>query len=196
MLRRRLNTMGRACIAEMLAQLEENEDIPLVYCSRHGDIERTLKILKDQACGEPASPMDFSLAVHNAITGIISIHCGIRENISSIASDSGYLVPALLDASGLLDQGHEDVLVIISDARLPEIYRETDDAGEYPFAACFRVTRFAGIALEIGYTGDSQQACHSEPDEVLGFIDFLTSDRNHFSTRHNGGVWSLTKCIN
>ena len=67
MLRRRLNLLGRACASEMMKHLKDGENIPVVYCSQHGDIERTLNVLEELVDHQPVSPMHFSLAVHNAI---------------------------------------------------------------------------------------------------------------------------------
>lgn len=192
LLRRRLNFMGRSCVGEMLQHLQASEDLPIVFSSRHGDIERTLKVLVDLASGEPASPMDFSLAVHNAIAGVLSIHCHITSNISSMATGRGAVVPVLLEAVGLLSDKVPKVLCIICDVALPEIYRTADCAGDHPFVACFMVTRSASPALQLRQDGTAtEEACRN--DTPLDFIDFLTSGADVFRVWHNAGCWTVSR---
>jgi hypothetical protein len=193
LLRRRLNFMGRSCVAEMLQHLQAGEDLPIVYCSRHGDIERTLSVLVDLARGEPASPMDFSLAVHNAIAGVLSIHCHITSNISSMAADSGAVVPVLLEAVGMLSEKVPKVLCIICDVALPEIYRTAEDAGDYPFVACFTVTNASGVDdLQLRYSGAAAAKAGSD-DTPLDFIAFLASEAGEFRVGHNAGCWTISR---
>jgi hypothetical protein len=192
LLRRRLNFMGRSCVGEMLQHLEAGEDLPIVFCSRHGDIERTLKVLVDLASGEPASPMDFSLAVHNAIAGVLSIHCHITANISSMASDQGAVVPVLLEAAGLLSDKVPKVLCILCDVALPAIYRTAETGDDHPFVACFTVTRSEQPDLQL-----RQDAAATQPgghnDTPLDFIDFLSSGAAVFRVWHNAGCWTVSR---
>jgi hypothetical protein len=192
LLRRRLNFMGRSCVGEMLQHLRENEDVPIVFCSRHGDIERTLKVLVDLACGEPTSPMDFSLAVHNAIAGVLSIHCHITSNISSMAADKGAVVPVLLEAAGMLSEKVPKVLCIICDVALPEIYRTAEHASDHPFVACFTVSNDTKPELQLRYEGAATtEVCAN--DTPLDFIDFLASGSGVFKVWHNAGCWIVAR---
>lgn len=191
LLRRRLNFMGRACISEMLQHLENDANLPIVFCSRHGDIERTLKVLFDLAKGEPASPMDFSLAVHNAIAGVLSIHSRVTANISSIATSAGAVVPTLLEALGLLSASSPKVLCIICDVALPEIYRTPASEGDFPFVACFTVTTGTRDEFCLAYEGPV--GAEAVRDTPLDFIDFLASDATVFQAVHNAGCWAIRK---
>ncbi|MES2605824.1 MAG: beta-ketoacyl synthase chain length factor [Pseudomonadota bacterium] len=194
MLRRRLNFMGRGCISEMLQHISNDENLPIVFCSRHGDIERTLKVLIDLAKGEPASPMDFSLAVHNAIAGILSIHCNITANISSIATSEGAIVPVLLEAVGLLSESTPKVLCILCDVSLPTMYRTSAEEDEFPFVACFTVTAAGGAPLHLSYEGSAGNAAVNTP---LDFLEFLAAgdadSAKAFTTLHNSACWVVRK---
>lgn len=192
LLRRRLNPMGRACVSEMLRHLREGDNPAVVYCSRHGDIERTLSVLKEQASGEPLSPMNFSLAVHNAIAGVISIHQLISANISSIAAGEEPLVPVLLEAAGLLSDDCPAVLCVFCDVPLPEIYRSPQEQVPAPYATCFRITRDQGLALELQLLDEADTGAKVQT-APLTFVEFLSSTRDTFSTLHNGGQWAVRK---
>jgi hypothetical protein len=192
LLRRRLNFMGRSCVGEMMQHLEPGEDIPIVFCSRHGDIERTLKVLLDLAAGEPASPMDFSLAVHNAIAGVLSINSQITSSISSMATGKGAVVPVLLEALGMLSEKIAKVLCIICDVALPEIYRTADDANDHPFVVCFTVTRANPANLQLQYEGPAGAVACAD-DAPLDFIAFLASETAVFNVEHNAGCWTVVR---
>src|SRR4051812_6705411 len=73
MLRRRLSPIGRAALSVIMPLADSQGAMPLVYVSRHGDLNRTLGLLQDLALGEPLSPTAFSLSVHNATAGLFSI---------------------------------------------------------------------------------------------------------------------------
>ena len=119
-LRRRLNLLGRACASEILSHTEKGDITPIVYCSRHGDIDRTLSVLQELSVSSPVSPMSFSLAVHNAICGVASIHQQLKGNVSTLAAEGG-LVAVLLEAAGLLYDGAGRVLWLVAEPRHPGI---------------------------------------------------------------------------
>lgn len=197
MLRRRLDTLGRICAGEILRNLQAGDNLPVIYCSRHGDIERTLSVLLDLARGEPLSPMNFSLAVHNAIAGVLSIHQGITANIISIAALDQGLVPVLLEAAGLIQQGHERVLCAIADVPLPELYRPDCPSPLAPFASCFVIASRGGQAARLDCAGSmpgSRDAPEYQLPQALQFIDFLGSEQRSFTAGHNGSAWVIDKC--
>jgi len=196
MLRRRLDTLGRAVAAEMLRHGESLADTPVVYGSRHGDLERTLDVLSDLARDEPVSPMHFSLSVHNAITGIVSIHSGITANITSIAALDECLVPVLLEAAGLVRETAGQVMCVIADAPVPAIYRRDCCWPAAPFAASFLVGPGDGLAITLDRadrdTATADDALEALP-QALRFIEFLASGQRTFSTPHNGGDWTIAR---
>jgi hypothetical protein len=197
MLRRRLNTLGRAAAGELLRNLQPGDNPPIVYASRHGDIERTLGVVTELARGESLSPTNFSLAVHNAITGILSIHLGITANITSIAALDAALVPVLLEARGLIGEGHQKVLCVLADVPLPEIYRRDCTWPKFPFAACFTMTAGEGVMTRLSLCNHAHPTANADIldlPEALQFIEFLAADSRHFHSTHNSGGWNIAKC--
>lgn len=191
MLRRRLNLLGRASASQVAQLLDEDDSAAIVYCSRHGDIERTLAVLQDIAAREAVSPMNFSLTVHNAIAGVISINKKITSCVSSLASGDEGLVPSLLEAVGLLSDQCRRVVCVHSDVPIPDIYQARVDAPRVPFACCFVVTANEGQALSLEYV-DGSPPSGPLPDPVL-FVEFLGSDTAAITIRHNGGCWQISK---
>lgn len=192
MLRRRLNLLGRACGSEILKHLKNNEIMPIVYCSQHGDIERTTKVLNELADDQPVSPMHFSLAVHNAICGILSIQTGLTSNISTIAAGQEGLVPVLLEASGILLSGAEKVLCVICDVTLPEIYQDEQSLPKSPYAISFVISKSEGINLTL-----TQLPQYTDKQTIaqlpICLIEFLSSEETDLLINHNETTWKLAR---
>lgn len=192
LLRRRLNTLGRAAAAEIL-RLPDTQQLPVVYSSRHGDIERTLSVLLELAHGEPVSPMNFSLAVHNAIPGILSIHSSNTANITSLAALHESLVPALLEAAGLLQEGHDQVLCLFADVPIPEIYGAFCPEPAAPYAASFVVSTAADACFCLSPATEPSEPTTRPLPEALRFIEFLDAGTPRFETCHNSGLWTVAR---
>ena len=191
MLRRRLNTLGRAAAAELLKYFDVGGNIPVVYCSQHGDIERTLSVLETLAEEEPISPMHFSLAVHNAICGVLSIHTGNEANICSLAAGEQGVVPALLEAAGIIEEGAEKVLCIIADVRLPDIYYDASSKPKLPFTVSALISRANSenrFSLQLSEPTDSFS--YQCPTELVAFLD---SGKSSLALHHNGNNWLLKR---
>ena len=197
MLRRRLNFLGRSCASEIMKHSAPKENVPLVYCSQHGDITRTVGILMALANNEPVSPMHFSLAVHNAITGVMSIQNENRANISAIAAGQEGLLPTILEAVGILSIEHPKVLCVICDVPLPDIYQEHEGKPETAFAVSFLLTRDQGTLIELKTAPTTPTAPLSPVGSAsilpLDFINFLSSGTKIFLFPHNGCNWSIRK---
>lgn len=196
MLRRRLNQQGRIAASQLLRHLAAGDTAPLVYSSRHGDIHRTLDVLKELARNELVSPMNFSLSVHNAIPGILSIHSKLTSNITSLAAGDNGLVPTLLEAIGLLDTDCPRAICLLCDVPLPEIYREQGEGPQIPYALCLVVTSGEGQALTLEFAGlapANDNHASEELPESLSFADFLGGHSSTFTTRHNGAFWRIAR---
>ncbi|WP_114087866.1 beta-ketoacyl synthase chain length factor [Thalassospira profundimaris] len=133
--RRRLDLFGRAS-AEVLGQVLDGvspEDIcrcRVIFSSRHGNIERTLKLLGQIAREEIPSPADFSMSVHNALVGVASINWGITQAHSAISAGNDSFIAALTEAlCQLADDPHSPVVIIYIDLPLPEVYAQNDPKG-------------------------------------------------------------------
>lgn len=192
MLRRRLNTLGRAAASQILTILESGDNPAIVYNSRHGDLTRTLGVLKDLAANDPVSPMNFSLTVHNAVPGIISIHTGITATISSIASGNEGLVPTLLEGIGLLSDDCPKVICLLCDAPPPAIYRNVANQPELAYACCFVLER--GNNLQLQQSSPQQPSTQSErAPQAIDFAQFLATEIPTLTVTNNGSKWLIEK---
>lgn len=145
MTRRRLTRWGRQAleVAQPLA-VELAPDTPVIFSSRHGDTRRTLKLLQTLAEREPLSPNAFSLSVHNAALGMMSILERITAPSLALAAGRDTLGMALIEAQTWLDAGHSQVLVAHTDEPLADFYAGYADEQEMP----------AAVGLLIGREGD------------------------------------------
>lgn len=187
MLRRRLSPQGRATISTMLNLTDSYGEMPIVYCSRHGEVDRTIKLLKSLADNEPLSPTSFSLSVHNASLGLYSIHQKITQNISAIAAGRDYVIPVLLEALGLINDGHEKVMCVFSDFPLPEPYQAQTPEPERGFALALVVDAQNKLKLLRNGTATSSKYQIQELQELL------LHKRTELSLSCNGSSWTIKK---
>lgn len=140
MQRRRIDRLGRMAIqAAYWCQRAEAEGIPFVFASRHGDVACSVQLLEALSRREALSPTSFGLSVHNAIAALYSIVRGERGNYLALAAGRATPEAALVEAAGLLGDGAPEVLVVVYDAALPEVYADFRDEPDPFHAWCWRV---------------------------------------------------------
>ncbi|AJD52893.1 Beta-ketoacyl synthase, N-terminal domain [Thalassospira xiamenensis M-5 = DSM 17429] len=124
--RRRLDLYGRAA-AEVLDHTIRDGDNPhIVFASRHGNIDRTLKLLHQVATNETLSPADFSMSVHNALVGVASINWSITQSHTAISAGNDSLIAALTETLCQLTSEDGPVILCYVDLPLPDIYHDED----------------------------------------------------------------------
>lgn len=141
MLRRRASPSGKMALQAAYRAIATGADgsfdvpdeIPTVFCSRHGECSRSAALLADLVDGAPMSPAAFSLSVHNASAGLFSIARGDRSGSVALAAGTATVEHAAIEACGLLADGAPAVLLVVSDSPPPEMYGQFADCGEQPF---------------------------------------------------------------
>jgi hypothetical protein len=119
MLRRRLTRTGQAAIGAAYGA-GATAGMHYVFTSRHGEFQRSLRLLEALAAEQPLSPADFSLCVHNALAGLLSIATGAPAGHTAIAAGPDSLAAGLLEAAGLLAcDPATPVLLVYFDDDLP-----------------------------------------------------------------------------
>ncbi len=137
MQRRRLERLGRIALqVAYWCQTAESDDIPLVFASRHGDIQRTYEMLEALARNEALSPTYFGLSIHNAIVAQYSIARQLKQNYLAVSAGKSSVEAAIIEALGLLYDGAEEVMVVMYDGMLPESYQRywDENCAEYAWA--------------------------------------------------------------
>ncbi|SFA70465.1 Beta-ketoacyl synthase, N-terminal domain [Collimonas sp. OK607] len=152
MLRRRAGAMGKMALEAAYRCLDGKAGVPTVFCSRHGECVRSVELLADLAQGQPLSPTSFSLSVHNAAAGLFSIARQDQASHAALAAGHSGVEHAVIEACGLLADGAAEVLLVVYDGFLPEIFEEFQDCQEQPFAWAWLIrsaqpTELAGTEL-------------------------------------------------
>ena len=140
--RRRLSRLARMTMHVGWPLCGEHEQLPFVFASRHGETSRTFALLGDVADGQPLSPTQFGLSVHNAIAGQWSILRGQRSESVAIAGEADTFEHAMLEAAALLGDGATAVLVVIAEEQPPAAYDGWIDDVPFSYALALRVTPY------------------------------------------------------
>lgn len=138
MSRRRLSALGKMAVSVADRALHAldlaPQEVPIVWASRYGDAQRSLELLRQQAQGEPLSPTAFGLSVHNGIAAQHSIQRTVHANGLCVAAGQHTAEAGLVEALGLLAEGHEHVLLVCYDTPLPGEYAVFHDEAAAPYA--------------------------------------------------------------
>ena len=188
MQRRRVERLGRAALqVAWRCQGDGADEMPMVFASRHGDLDRTHRMLAELARDEPLSPTQFGLSTHNAIAAQYSIARSLQGNYLAVSAVRATPEAAVTEALGLLADGAPSVLVVVYDDAIPGDYHDFRDEPDALHAWAWRiVARREGLpqlSLRAGEPAKGGSLPHSL--EVLRF--FLAGDA--FLPGANGGGW-------
>ena len=152
MLRRKLSPAGKIALATML-ECYDDSGLKLVYASRYGELERVVKLIKQEHEENEISPAGFSFSVHNSTIGLFSLLKNIHKSYNSIAAGEETFPCGLLDA-------------ILNREKTLFCYAESVD-------------RFESISVLIDYDkGDKVRLIpNTEKLEPNSFYDFIKGGR-------------------
>jgi hypothetical protein len=186
-LRRRVSALGQMAF-KAAGKLSVPESVRFIFCSRHGEFIRTLGILIALAAGEPVSPAEFSLAVHNALAGLLSIASRNTAGHTAIAAGADSFRSALIEASScLMERPDQPVLLVYSDDSLPDPYAEIADSDEICVALAILLTsprhntrdvNARDVVLELPPPGIMAKTAESASGQALAFIRFLLTEKS------------------
>lgn len=161
-----------------------------VFGTRHGQVARSAVLLEALAQGLPLSPMDFSLSVHNASSGLFSIARQDRGASTALAASGEELAVALLEAGGQILEGAPEALVSIHDEPPPALYDGHWRGEEGTF----------GLGLRLGHGGRrltmSLMASGPEPEGSVQGLELarllaLGSGQARWARDGRAWVWEL-----
>ena len=199
MLRRRFGTLGKCAMAAALQILNDDESIPGIFSSRHGDTALTLSLLEEMGRDEPMSPTGFSLAVHNAVSGLFSIVRKDTSMVTSLAAMEGLVLHTLLEAAGQL-QVSDRVFCVIYDIPLPALYRRYCTGNDFPYAIAMIISHTGGVSYSIEQCEQLIQnqasALHDSLSmdlEPIRFLELLAGISTEMGVELNGAAWRIAK---
>jgi hypothetical protein len=194
MQRRRIERLGRMAIQTAFwCQQAEDSGVPLVFASRHGDVARSMELLEALATEQPPSPTTFGLSVHNAIAALYSILRRERGNYIALAGGMATVETACIEAAALLADGAPEVVLVVYDAPLPDVYAGFADEPDAGFAWCWRITAANPTAPTLGLSwegeGDTENADGLTLPHGLDILRFLLADDASLHWRSDGTTW-------
>lgn len=176
MLRRRLTRWGRMSLeTACVCAAELPEETPILFSSRHGDLQRTLGLLKNLAASEPLSPTAFSLSVHNSSLGIYTI---VQQALGpSLATAAGKesLAEALVEAWTLLEEGAERVLLVHTDDLPGDFYQPYADEQDMPLSVALLLHRHQGRRFSLSFAASSEPA--NDGSMAVAFLRWWFEER-------------------
>jgi len=111
-LRRRVSPLGQKALACAL-DLPDLDKARLILSSRYGEFSRTLSLLQSIVKREDVSPADFTLSVHHALLGLLSIFKNNQQGHTAIAAGSESFCYGLLEAISCLKENPDEPVVFI-----------------------------------------------------------------------------------
>lgn len=179
-LRRRVTAIGREALEAAWSVLPPVGEIRMVFASRHGEYQRTLQLLSALTEEGAVSPTDFSMSVHHALAGLLSIVTGNRAGHTAVAAGLDSFGYGLLEAVTCVADDAAPVLFVYFDEPLPDIYGASFAGGDVAPIALALILAPASdndndrVALSMTAKAGDRPASLSQARE---FLDFLTSGR-------------------
>lgn len=202
MVRRRLNPFGRASLATLHALYSRADGaMPMVFASRHGDLLRTIDMLKTIAGSASISPTNFGLTVHNAVVGIAAILFKNTQPALAISAGLDTFWFGLADAVARSQATNQSHLYIFADLPTPDIYRQYADVEDLArvFACVIQAQQSGQIQVE-GLARITKTIQQPDYPTELAFLcdlaraDYLNEGRygyNAASSKHYDWSWTI-----
>jgi len=195
MLQRRLSPLSRAVFNVADQCVKSGKTYPVVFSSAHGEICKSLEMLKTIQAGDELSPTAFSLSVHNAIAGLFSIAYSNSQEITVIAPGLEGIAPAFIEALGMLHEGADEVLIILYDEPIADFYpiAPFNLDTTYPCVLALRIALVGnGLPLQFCYSTESRDD-GEHPVQMLAFLRFLLAEERSLSLGNQGHSWTWHK---
>jgi hypothetical protein len=168
MQRRRMGPLGKMALEVAYRCLDGRTDVPTVFCSRHGEVARSVGLLEDLASGELLSPTSFGLSVHNAIGGFFSIARGDGAGHAALSARENSVEHAVIEACALLADGAPAVLLVAYEFPLPTIYEAYQDENMRPFAWAWLIEPAQERAISLSWHASNETGETGEQDMPAG----------------------------
>jgi hypothetical protein len=191
MMRRRARLLGRSALQCTYWTRPASHDSALIFASRYGEMSRTLDLLRTLASGDPLSPADFSMSVHNAIAALYSIAEKHTGQYSAIAAGEETLEAAFSEAFAMLASEQSEVIVVHYDDSLPPPYQGFEQSTLFPRASAWRLQRSTTPDLSLSCLPAITTAPRAEQDlpPDLAFLRFMLSGEQVYDHHCNGQCW-------
>lgn len=197
MLRRRARLLGRMALEVAYACVGDLNEVPTIFCSRHGEVAHSIELIQQQIAEGTVSPIGFSSAVHNATAGLFSIARKDHSNHIAIAAGTSTIEHAIIEACGLLNDGATAVLLVHYEQALPQIFHGFEDCLEQTYAWAWLMVpaKKESLSLHWKCAFNLTENNHAKGDETppgLQILRFHLSKQKHLEriTENQHWIWS------
>ncbi|MCS4267323.1 hypothetical protein M2406_003045 [Serratia sp. BIGb0163] len=171
---RRMSIGTRLAVESGLILLNDYPADMAIFTSRHGELERTHKILQHLHQQQPLSPTDFAMSVHNTAAGWLTIMAKNTLPTTSLAAGEDSFQQGMIEAQAVLATGSaERVLLIDFDGIVPDVYRPFATENSVPYAVALLLE--SGGTLQCQAT-TAEQVNHQEPQGLSFLRGWLGAD--------------------
>ena len=198
MQRRRLSVFAKLALHSALeASGELSSKVASVFASRHGDLQKTSKLIKNVAEKEVLSPTQFGLSVHNAVGGLFSIYTKNKAPQTAISSGEDTLLMAIVDATSKLNANdYDNILVVYTETKVPEIYENYVSQDEVSISIGLLLEKSESKEEAIKLKMEPNQSSDGNENPTLQAIDFLRfyfGNKKLINIKSKRHSWTLTK---
>lgn len=165
---RRMSPASRLAVEISLDIMDRHCVDMAIFTSRHGELERTYKILQNLAEEGDVSPTDFSMSVHNTAAGWMTIAGKKIFPVTSLAAGEDSFQQGLLDAIAALNTGSQYILFVDFDGAIPSAYSHCGQPLATPYAVAFLLAK----GNQLGFERLSEPA-HNSPSTLPQSLQFL-----------------------
>jgi hypothetical protein len=201
MQRRRVERIGRAALqvafdVDAMGDAPDFATRPMVFASRHGDVLRSVGLLDALDRGEPLSPTQFGLSVHNAVAAQYGIARASSAPYSAVAGGRFSAEAGVLEALAFLADGHDEVLLVVFDEPPPALFERDADEPAAPFAWAIRLVRGGPDDFRLTTAGQGALAASPAPVPTvphgLEVLAFLLAPQAEWAMAGEGITWQWT----
>ena len=147
---RRLYSGSRTAVDCGLTLLRRHRVDAIVFTSRHGELERNLNILQALSRNETPSPTDFTMSVHNAAAGSLTIAAQAPLVTASLSAGADSFQQGLIEVAALHAADYAQVLLVDFDGPIPAFFNDVIPAQmpRYPYAVALLLAKGDGLTCE------------------------------------------------
>lgn len=144
MFRRKLSPLGRMLFytANSLGDKSPLNKAPLVFASRHGELDLSISLINSGLNALPCSPAKFSMSVHNSPIGLFSIQNRNTRPSTAVSAGRRTLEMGITEALCTAEE-YGDALLIYADLPLSEDYKNYVDENEFPVCLALYFNKLA-----------------------------------------------------
>jgi hypothetical protein len=185
---RRLSAGSRAAVECGLALLARQSVDAIVFTSRHGELERNLRILSALANQQALSPTDFAMSVHNSAVGSLTIAARQPLVSSSLSAGIDSFQQGLIEVTSLHQAGYQQVLLVDFDGAVPDYYRPWLPELDH-FNAPYAVALLLRAGEQLRCQAQAGQATTGQVPQSVQMLAALLRDTPRFSIPGERHQW-------